>query len=172
MKAKSFWMGIVALVCMMVFTSCDKTVLGPEHYAVEIDDAFRIQIASGVIFMVYDDEVTDGFGSRVDKMADKVEGESLEEDLAKYKIALERLAEDDQLAENCLTLYNLMEPVFTEWKQQEDKDGYCIWTATEQKSGIEVTFLNNKDLDWDVDLEEEGFGAYITRIADTIMEED
>ena len=65
-----------------------------------------------------------------------------------------------------LQIYNSLDVKFSEFVEQPQNDGFSVWTATEENTGIKVTFKNNSALEWDLELDEETLVAYMTKVAE------
>ena len=113
MKTKSFWIGVVALMCAVLMTSCSSSVLTPKECQVEIDDTFSAMVSVAVVYMVYDGQISDAFADELEETAEQVQQESNEKGVAKFRIALEQMAQDDAFAQACLELYSSIEPEFS-----------------------------------------------------------
>ena len=171
MKVKSFFVGLTAVVFALVLSSCGSK-LAPEKWSVEIEDSFRAQIASSVLYAVADEDVADAFVEKLDDQLLMVALENLFKDhYAKYQLALDEIAEGDDAGEFFQQIYNLSDVKFSEWKQGEDVDGKKVWTAVEENSTIPVTFTNNDEFDWDLELDEDTWTDYVAGIVDALNEE-
>ena len=166
MRTKMFLAGTFAVVLSFMLPSC-SVLKDPETWAVEIEDSFRAQLALTFSYVIYDEDVVDAFVDKLDAEAEKAYDESgiKEADCPKYKLALEKMAKDDELAADFLKGYNSFDVEFSEWKEQPQEDGYSVWTSTEQNTGITVTFKNNSMLEWSLELDEETLMAYCENLS-------
>ena len=169
MKTKTLFVGIIALALSVLLPSCG-VLEDPDTWAVEIEDSYRTQVALAFGYAVYDEKSVDAFAEKLDAEAEKANDESdiLDGDCPKFKIALEKMAKEDEMAADILDGYNKLEVKFSKWAKQPKEDGFSIWTATEENSGVKVTFKNNSMLEWDLDLDEETLVAYFENIAATL----
>ena len=171
MKTKSFFVGLTAFVFALVLSSCGNK-LAPEKWSVEIEDSFRAQVASSVLYAIADEDVADAFVEKLDDQLLMVALENLFKDhYAKYQLALDEIAEGDDAGEFFLEIYKLSDVKFSKWEQQADEDGHQVWTAIEENSTIPVTFKNNEELDWDLELEEDIWSIYVSGIVDALNED-
>lgn len=165
MKTKSFLAGIVVLALSVMLPSCGA-IQGPDTWTVEIEDSYRAQIALGFDYLVYDKDAVDELANQIDDAAEKqYDAHLLDENVAKYKLALEQMAPNNAGAAELLQVYNSLEVKFSEWTKQEDIEGFSVWTANEENTGIKVIFKNNSAMEWDLELDEETFVAYMEKVA-------
>ena len=165
MKTKTFFVGIIVLTLSVMLPSCG-VLEDPDTWAVEIEDSYRAQVALAFGYAVYEEESVDAFAEKLEAEAEKANDESgiLDGDCPKFKLALEKMSKEDEMAADILDGYNKLDVKFSEWTKQPKEDGFSIWTATEENSGVKVTFKNNSMLEWDLDLDEESLVAYFENI--------
>lgn len=171
MKTKTFFVGIIALALSVLFTSCG-VLEDPDTWAVEIEDSYRAQLTLAFAYAIHEEDAVDAFAEQFDAEAQIAYDERgfFDGDCPKFKLALEKMAVNDEFAADFLNGYNKLDVKFSKWEKQLKQDGFTIWTATEENSDIKVTFKNNSALEWDLDLDEETLVAYFESIA-AIMEE-
>lgn len=169
MKTKAFLVGLVAFACAFVMSSCGDP-LGPKEWNMEIEDEFRITVASGIMYAMYDEEDLGDFAELVDDNAtDQIIKHLFDKHIARYKLALEELQENAACAE-CLVLYNELDVKFPEWKKEEDRDGHSVWTCEEESTGLTVTFMNNDDLDWSVEVDDDQLEEFCVAVVEALMD--
>lgn len=165
MKTKSFLAGIVVLALSVMLPSCGA-IQGPDTWTVEIEDSYRAQMALGYDYLVYDKDAVDELANQIDDAAEKqYDAHLLDENVAKYKLALEQMAPNNAGAAELLQVYNSLEVKFSEWTKQTDQEGFSVWTATEENTAIKVMFKNNIAMEWDLELDEETLVAYFEKVA-------
>lgn len=165
MKTKALFVGIIALALSVLLPSCGA-IQGPDTWAVEIEDSYRAQMAFGYDYLAYDKDAVDELANQIDDAAEKqYDAHLLDANVAKYKLALEQMAPNNAGAAELLQVYNSLEVKFSEWTKQEDIEGFSVWTANEENTGIKVIFKNNSAMEWDLELDEETFVAYMEKVA-------
>lgn len=166
MKTKFFIASLTILALSFILPSCGS-IQGPENWTVEIEDSYRVQMALGFDYLVYDEDAVDELADAVEELATKqYDANLLEENVAQYKLALEQMAPNNAGAAELLQIYNSLDVNFSEFVEQPKNDGFSVWTATEENTGIKVTFKNNSALEWDLELDEETLVAYMTKVAE------
>jgi uncharacterized protein (DUF1697 family) len=162
MKAKTWLLSFLMLAVSFMFTSCDDKTKYPENWMVEIEDSFRAQVTVALAYLLYAEEDVDDFVDKLEAAAEEVDDETIEiADVARYKLALEKLLDKDTRAEEVLEVYNGFVVLFSDFTKDGKEDGLTVWNAQEMNSGIKVTFKNNDDLDWDLDIDPETYQAYV-----------
>lgn len=76
------------------------------------------------------------------------------------------MAPNNAGAAELLQMYNSLDVKFSEFVEQPQNDGFSVWTATEENTGIKVTFKNNSAMEWNLELDEETLVAYMTKVAE------
>lgn len=171
MKTKIYLANIFALALTIILPSC-KAIQGPDNWAVEIEDSYKMQMVLAFDYALYDKDAVDELAELIDETAEKKADYSMgNSDIAMYKLALEELAPNNAGASELLQGYEKLEVKFSEWIEQPNKDGYSVWLATEEMFDIRVTFKINKALDWDVELDDEDFTHFMTEWAERVTEE-
>lgn len=166
MKIESFFVGIVVLALSIMLPSCGE-IQGPETWAVEIEDYYRAQVALGFDYLFYDKDAVDELAKNLDELAENIyDAHLLDEDVAKYKLALEQMASNNAGAAELLQSYNSIDVKFSEWTKQADQKGFSVWTANEENTGIKVIFKNNVAMEWDVELDEETLVTFMEKVAE------
>ena len=169
MKTKSLLASLTILALSLILPSCGA-IQGPDNWTVEIEDSYRAQMALGFDYLVYDKDAVDELAEKVEELATKhYDANLLEENVAKYKLALEQMAPHNAGAAELLHIYNDLDVKFSEWTEQPQEDGFMTWTSTEENTGIKVIFKNNASMEWDLELDEETFVAYMTKVAEKYM---
>lgn len=172
MKAKTFFVGIIALTLSVILPSCGA-IQGPDTWAVEIEDSYRTQLSVTFAYAKYDEKVIEEFAERLDEEAQKIydDKDLLDDNCAMYKLALEKMAKDEEIAADILEVYSLWDVKFSKWEKQPKQGGFSIWTAKEENSDVKVTFKNNKLLEWELELDEESLTVFIENIVASIVGE-
>ena len=166
MKTKFFITSLTILALSFILPSCGA-IQGPENWTVEIEDSYRVQMALGFDYLVYDEDAVDELADAVEELATKYYDVNLwKENVAQYKLALEQMAPNNAGAAELLQIYNSLDVKFSEFVEQPQNDGFSVWTAIEENTGIKVTFKNNSALEWDLELDEETWVAYMTKDAE------
>ena len=180
MKTNSFFAALMAVAVMVGFTSCGDPE-GPEVWADEIEDFYRLEATSTCFAIVYMDvEGVHEFADKLDSLAQDFSEKSKDRHAPVYKLALEEMAKDYEAAEDMLKVYNALPVEFGEWTKGEiNDDGDQVWTAIEKNSGNKMIFTNNYMNDWDANIDEDSeeenidfYDPYIKMLLEDLEEED
>jgi len=169
MKKTNSLLVFLVVLSTVLFPSC-STIQGPDNWMVDIEDDFRMQIATGLSYALYNEKLVDDCIEQIEKVATEKNNESLEADFAKYKAALEELSKENILANDINSYYSQIKCDFTEFEVLPNEDGYSVWKSKETNSDITVVFKINKSLDWSVELNEEEYVSYLSKLVQRIMD--
>lgn len=84
----NFLASLTILALSFTLPSCDS-IQGPENWTVEIEDSYRVQMALGFDYLVYDKDAVDELADAVEELATKQYDTNLwKKNVARYKLAL------------------------------------------------------------------------------------
>ena len=162
---------VFAFLSIVVLHSC-TIVQDPDMWQVEIADSYKFQMAEAVVYAAFmafglEDEVDESV-IMIEKYAITIEEEkteALESDVAKYKLALEKLCNQDEVCHTLWETYHELDGKvrFSGFIKQPNDGNYSVWTAIEKHCNIRVTFKINKLMDWSLELDEDDFHEFILR---------
>ena len=172
MKAKLFFASLI--LAMAFLLSACNSIMGPDNYKVEIEDSYRMQVVVTFAYLTEDESTLDDFIIELKEKSDKIEEENSalnKPDVAKFRIALEKLSTNNNLAKELLDDYKKIDVKFSEFKKAPKEGDFYVWTATEENYGVRVTFKNSVE-EWELDVNEDDLEAYIEKslqsLADSI----
>lgn len=154
---------------MGIFTSC-SLLQDPDLWRVEIEDAFRANLVcsaftyfSAFIPFIGQQQIQQ-YMDKLDDVANQIaEEHSGDSDVAKYKMALERLASTDIVFSELKECYDAVDVNFGRFSPCPDESGYAVFRALERNSNIKVTFKINKSLDYLVVLDADDVQRFCER---------
>ena len=115
MKAKLFFASLI--LAMAFLLSACNSIMGPDNYKVEIEDSYRMQVVVTFAYLTEDESTLDDFIIELKEKSDKIEEENSalnKPDVAKFRIALEKLSTNNNLAKELLDDYKKIDVKFSE----------------------------------------------------------
>ena len=172
MKTNLFFASAI-LVMAFLLPAC-SSIMGPDNYKVEIEDSYRMQVTVTFAYLTEDESTLDDFCIVLKEESDRIEEENNalnKPNVAKFRMALEKLSANNNLAKELLNDYKKIDVKFSEFKKAPKEGDSYVWTATEEIYGVRVIFKNNVE-EWELDVNDEDLDAYIEKslqsLADTI----
>lgn len=160
---------IYLTLVMGIFTSC-SLLQDPDLWMVEIEDAFRAEIVRSELmcisfFMPSEfqqdvQQIMDELDTMAEQIAEEHSGDS---DVAKYKMALEKLILTDTEYSFLKDGYDKIDVNFGKFSPCPAESGYAVFRALERNTNIKVTFKINKSLDYLVVLDADDIQQYFAR---------
>lgn len=139
---------------------------------VEIEDAYRMQIASSLAYIdatydELDEEEIDMAIAAIDMTATDIATEKYnkgETNVPKYKLSLQQWQSEDPTCYYLWDLYCQQEGMvkFGEFVKQPKENDYSVWISTEKTNDIRVTFKINKKGKWEVVVDKKDLQVYLT----------
>lgn len=180
MKTKNVFKSLLLLSSIVIAQSC-SVVQNPELWKVEIEDAYKFQMAQAMAytaaaFMELDENEVDAAIKAVIMSADAIaeqhysDGES---NVARYNLSLKEYSQMDA------TCYYLWEQYhnfdgkvnFGEFIKQPKDGDFSVWMSTEKNSDIRVTFKINKKSEYQVAVDDKDLQVYITNLTSAHYED-
>ena len=170
MKAKLFFASLILAVAFLL-PAC-SSIMGPDNYKVEIEDSYRMQVVVTFAYLTEDESTIEDFIIELKEESDKIEEENSalnKPDVAKFKMALEKMSPNNDLAKELLNDYKKIDVKFSEFKKAPKEGDFYVWTATEENYGVRVTFKNSV-VEWELDVNDEDLEAYIEKSFDSLAD--
>jgi len=153
---KSILLGLISLFMI----SCGA-IQDPDNWNVEIEDAFKAQVATRAAYDQFDEDVVDNFIDKLNNLADKIDENTFSIDVAKYDSAFVKLSKKSGIAESVYNRYQQINCDFSKFEKIEPDGNYQQWQATEKISGITVIFKINDLMDWELILNEDELNEFV-----------